>query len=133
MPPRSQSDVRVLMVEPDARVRTARAKALTSAGYKVSAVADVDGTPSNFPPHLYDVIVIDADSKNPAPLDWCKRVGGRAGGAPVVVVLAHSGFAVDATFVPTLVISERSQRDADDRLVAFLAACAPDRGTGLLR
>jgi CheY-like chemotaxis protein len=121
MSSRPQFDIRVLLVEPDAQLRAARAKALVAAGYRVSALGEVDGTPQSFAPHLYDVIILSADhGRALASLDWCRRLNRRKGPPPVVVLLANSRVAID--FVPSLVISERTESAIEKKLFAFLAA-----------
>ncbi len=133
MPTRPQTDVRVLLIEPDERLRNARASKLLAAGYQVSALPDTEGAPLDMPPRLYDVIVVSVNGDSPASLNWCKQVSRCSRTGPIVVVLADSPFALDATFLPTLVISERTERSIQERLSAFLGSGIHRSGIGVNR
>ncbi len=126
MPTRPQNDVRVLLIEPDERLRSARANKLLTAGYQVSALPDTEGAPMTMPPRLYDVIVVSVNGDSTTSLNWCKQISRRNRAAPVVVLLADSPFTLDATFLPALVIAERTEKSAQEKLAAFL-------GTGIHR
>ncbi len=122
MPTRRQADVRVLLIEPDEHLRAARASKLLTAGYQVSALPDTEEAPPTMPPRLYDVIVVSVNCDSPTSLNWCKQVSRRTGTGPIVVVLANFPFTPDATFLPALVISERTERSIQEKLAAFLGS-----------
>jgi len=128
---RPKRDVRVLLIDADDHARNARAKKLLTAGYQVSALSDTEEAPTVLPPALYDVIVVSVDGIKSVSLDWCKHVGRRIGAGPAVVLLANSPLPLDAAFLPTLVICERTQQQTDEKLGAFLESGIPHDGMGV--
>jgi len=121
MATRPQFDLRVLLVEPDAALRATTANTLLAAGYKVSGLADLEEAPP-FVPNLYDVIVVRVDGLHRISLRWCEPAD--PGIRPDVVLLADSSFALDAAHLPSLIITEKTQRAIEEELLAFLAARA---------
>lgn len=119
---------RVLLIEPHEQRRTARAQKLLSLGYRVSALATADSPPRAFPQRLYDAIVVSADD-SAAPLKWCEGMK-RNGAKPVIIVLANALFAVDAKFLPVMVIAESTPRAVEEKLLAFLASATQGWATG---
>ncbi len=116
---RVQAAPRVLLIEPEAEVRHARARKLLASGYRVSAVADTETAPAAFPPHLYDVIIVSANHAPSVPLGWCERVS-RVGSEPAIVVVADRLFSLSSTFLPAMVIAETTETAIEEKLLAFL-------------
>ncbi len=112
---------RILLIEPDERLRHTRANRLLSLGYRVSALADGDKLPVRFVPHLYDAVIIDAGDSSQVAFDFCKQ-GHRTCQPPAIAILADSHFQLDAPTVPAVIISEATEAATDEKLLAFLGS-----------
>ncbi len=115
---------RILLIEHDEGLRRSRTKRLMSLGYRVAALAGGEAPPHDLPPHLYDVIVVNAQRSYPVTLHFSERIY-PAGPRPLIVVLASSTFQIDAPSLPTVVISEPTAAAAEEKLLAVLRSVAP--------
>lgn len=115
--------LRILLVEPQEPVRSARAQKLLARGYQVSALGDGESAPSVFPQRLYDVIVVSAQDSSLA-LRWCEQVSGGSA-TPLIIVMAEGLFSMDSGLLPSVVISEATPQAAEEKLLAFLESARP--------
>lgn len=125
MPARARPGVWVLLIDPDERARKARANKLMASGYRVASHARPARAPRDPPSAHYEAIVVSARAAPRASLDWCGTIG-RTGAEPLVIVLADAPFTLHGTFVPGLVICDRTDTAADEKLLAFLRFAAGD-------
>ncbi len=119
---------RILLIEHDKDLRYSRTKRLMSLGYRVSALATGEAPPHALPPHLYDVIVVNAKRSSPVTLHFSEQTY-PAGPRPTIVVLASTNFRIDAPSLPTVVISEATAAAAEEKLLAVLRSLAPGQKT----
>ncbi len=114
---------RILLIEHEQGLRRSRTKRLMSLGYRVAALAGEEAPPHDLPPHLYDVIVVNA-RRSSVTLHFSEKTY-PAGPRPLIVVLANTTFRIDAPTLPTVVISEPTTAAAEEKLLAVLRSVAP--------